>query len=266
MPIIDQEVTDKLMDIMLDSGRAIMEVYNSDNDQISLKEDDVGRTSPVTIADTKSHTIIVEGLTKIDRSIPIVSEEQSESDNLKASLSELFWIIDPLDGTKSFIQRGRDFTVNIGLIKNKKPVFGMIYVPVTETFYWGDVEDGAWKKKADELPEKIEVSKNKNVKTAVASKSHFDPVTEKFLSQFVDIDLQQAGSSLKLCLVAEGKADIYPRFAPTMEWDTAAADAVLRAAGGFTSDLSGVNDLGYCKPHFRNPGFVCTNSIVKFEI
>ena len=250
---VDDNLFSVLEEICLEAGRAIMEIYTSEDFETSFKKDE--QNSPLTKADLAANSIINEGLKK-SFSIPIVSEEQSDKENREASKTDQYWIIDPLDGTKEFINKRDQFTINIGLMERCKPIAGMMYVPAEDTLYWGS--DKAYRKKDGKVQE-IKVSEAE-VKRAVVSFSHFDTDTEEFLKQFGDIELVQAGSALKICKVAEGSAEIYPRLAPLMEWDTAAGDAILRAAGGRVVNLDG-EELKYCKPGFKHSGFICSNNI-----
>jgi 3'(2'), 5'-bisphosphate nucleotidase len=221
-------------------------------------------SSPVTEADKAAEVVILAALRAVAPGIPVVAEEEAAAGRIP-DVGGAFFLVDPLDGTKEFIKRGTDFTVNIGLIENGAPTMGAVYAPARATLYWGDcVSKQAWR--ASQPPhaargtaELISVRKPMQPPCAVASKSHNTPETEAWLANAGVKDRVSIGSSLKFVLVASGDADVYPRPAPTMEWDTAAGDAVLRAAGGRVFDLDG-QPLLYGKDRFFNPGFVATGS------
>jgi 3'(2'), 5'-bisphosphate nucleotidase len=221
-------------------------------------------SSPVTEADKAAEAVILAALRAVAPGIPVVAEEETAAGRVP-DVGEAFFLVDPLDGTKEFIQGGTDFTVNIGLIENGEPTMGAVYAPARATLYWGDcASKQAWR--ASQLPhgargaaEPISVRKPMKPPCAVASKSHNTAETEAWLANAGVKDRVSIGSSLKFVLVASGDADVYPRPAPTMEWDTAAGDAVLRAAGGRVFDLDG-QPLVYGKERFFNPGFVATGS------
>ena len=248
--------------LALTSGEAIMDVYNSSSFEVLLKSDD----SPVTIADKKADDVISKGLKKYFPEVPIVTEEQIKSHDLSAPV---FFIVDPLDGTKEFIKRRGDFTVNIALVANGEPIRGIVYAPARQRLFYTD-ENG----EAVEEIAYFSVSKMglvKKIKTAfsdntalkvVASKSHRDKKTDEYISKYRCKELVTAGSSLKFCLIASGEADLYPRFGPTMEWDTAAGHAILSAAGGSVLQAEDKQPLKYGKPHYRNPSFIASSKIV----
>ena len=248
--------------LALTSGEVIMDVYNSSTFEVLLKSDD----SPVTIADKKADEVISKGLKKYFPEVPIVTEEQVKSHDLSASV---FFIVDPLDGTKEFIKRRGDFTVNIALVANGEPIRGIVYAPARQRLFYTD-ENG----EAVEEMAYFSVSKMglvKKIKTAfsdntalkvVASKSHRDKKTDEYISKYRCKELVSAGSSLKFCLIAAGEADLYPRFGPTMEWDTAAGHAVLSAAGGSVLQVEDKQPLKYGKPHYRNPFFIASSKNV----
>ena len=243
--MIDQEMMGIAIRAALDAGREILKIYEMDF-EVEFKADE----SPLTSADKAAHYIIVSALGNTP--YPVLSEESSEIDFSMRKEWGIYWLVDPLDGTKEFIKKNGEFTVNIALIKEGWPVMGVVYAPVLDTLYCGLVADsselGAWKavgcsgKSIDELKGssiRLEIGNRQseiaNLKI-VASKSHCSEETVAFIDQleaeFGASERVSMGSSLKLCLVAENQADIYPRIAPTMEWDTAAAHAVVRAAGG----------------------------------
>lgn len=234
------------MDTMLDvfttaaisAGREIMTLFR-EGPQVRLK----GDNSPVTLADERAEVIIARELAAAYPDIPIIAEEACAAGHMPDTSKGKFFLVDPLDGTKEFINRSEDFTVNIALIVESRPVAGLVYAPAKGTLYRGN-QDGAEKLTIGPNGEILESRRIKvrpcaGKPVAVASRSHNSPETLAFLEKEGVDDYRSVGSSLKFCLVAEGEADVYPRFGRTMEWDTAAGDAVLRAAGGSTVDPSG---------------------------
>lgn len=241
------------------AGAAIMAVYGREFD-VTHK----GDASPVTEADHAAEDIIVAGLRALDPTIPIVAEESMAKGQGPAAVGRVFWLVDPLDGTKEFIRRNGDFTVNIALIEDGKPVLGVVYAPARAKLYGGIIGQGATRRDLSEkaaaaTPIRVRRADEKAL-VAVASKSHRTPETDIYLNNLPISDSRSAGSSLKFCLVAEGSADIYPRFGTTMEWDTAAGDAVLRAAGGAVTTFDG-KALVYGKPGFANPYFLARGDV-----
>lgn len=252
-----------------EAGERILEVYESDF-AVEHKED----RSPLTLADKKSHEAIVAHLK--DTGVPVLSEEGKAIDYNERKNWEKLWVVDPLDGTKEFIKRNGEFTVNIAMIENGTPVMGVIYVPVKDEMYFSWNTIGAYKiddysnaASAGDNLEQLKAKANKlpaangNGKfTVVASRSHMSPETEEFINrkreEHGDVDLVSAGSSLKLCMVAEGKANVYPRFAPTMEWDTAAGQAIAEGAGCTVTQKDEKTPLQYNKEDLLNPWFVVT--------
>jgi 3'(2'), 5'-bisphosphate nucleotidase len=237
------------------AGEAIMAVYRSGDVGATSKADE----SPLTLADLASHRTIVEGLTKLTPDIPALSEEAAEIPYAERSGWTRFWLVDPLDGTKEFIKRNGEFTVNIALIENGVPVLGVVYAPVLDVCYYAARDDGAYMQRGDAAAQAISVKRiadGESIKV-VASRSHSDARTAALLERLGEHDCVSMGSSLKLCLVAAGEAHFYPRLGPTMEWDTAAAHAVVITAGGTVCDSAGA-ELRYNKPDLHNPEFfVC---------
>ena len=246
------------------AGKEIMNVYKSEF-TFQSKDD----KSPLTEADLKSHAAIKDALGSTV--YPILSEEGKMIDFEERKNWETFWLIDPLDGTKEFIKRNGEFTVNIALVKSGKPILGVIYVPVTKKMYFGYEGFGSFCFEAnDDLNEnvdqrimdaqKIPLNNPPTTYTIVSSRTHSSPETEVFIKEkeekYGDINLVNAGSSLKLCLVAEGKANVYPRLAPTMEWDTAAGHAIVTSAGGRVYNFETKEELKYNKENLLNPFFV----------
>lgn len=239
----------------IEAGVKIMEIRDGNLD-VSYKEDH----SPVTLADQAAEKIILRDLQRIAPQIPIVAEESASDGNIP-TVTDQFWLVDPLDGTKEFIAGGSDFTVNIALIENGKPTFGIIYTPATRKLYTAKNITQATIQYVDEAlnqgPEHLIRVRNGNSErlTALASKSHLDDDTKAFLEQMSIKERTSAGSSMKFCVLAEGKADIYPRFGPTMEWDIAAGHAILNAAGGSVTNPDG-SAFQYNKPEFKNGPFI----------
>lgn len=239
------------------AGNEIMEIYKQDFD-IEYKDDN----SPLTIADKKSNTVIMEWLKKLTPNIPILSEEEKAISYDERKKWNMFWCVDPLDWTKEFIKKNGEFTVNIALIKNNKPILWVIYSPVLWDIY--RAEEEKWAYKENKIWAKIKLSQRKKKKTdtikIVASRSHrweaMDEYILKLEDKYDNIEYVSAGSSLKFCLLAEWKADIYPRFVPTMEWDTAAGDIILRETGGEIIDLESEDQLLYNKENLRNNYFI----------
>lgn len=217
--------------------------------------------SPVTAADIAANRYIVEALAVLTPDIPVVAEENNEALNLSHLQAPLFWLVDPLDGTKGFIKKSGEFTVNIGLVKNGTPIAGVVYVPVTEELYYTGENGGAFKQEKGGAPFPIHsrVASDEGM-VVVASFSHRSAETDDYIQTLKVKSFLAAASSLKFCLLAEGKADIYPRFGRTMEWDTAAGHAVLSAAGGCVENLDG-SPLHYGKPGFENPHFIAKGRI-----
>lgn len=248
------------------AGEVILQIYSSDV-TVELKSD----RSPLTEADRRSHEIIKAIL--IESGIPLLSEEGEKVSFKEREKWKHFWLIDPLDGTKEFVKRNGEFTVNIALIENGFPVLGVVYVPVNRILYFGYKEMGSYKltigpgksfsKDVPELIKKAEKLKGKNDNgpyTIVASRSHLSVETKDFIfrkkNEYGDVEIINAGSSLKLCLVAEGTANVYPRLAPTMEWDTAAGHAVAKFAGCKVVDFHTGEELQYNKKDLHNPWFI----------
>lgn len=259
---------DELKKISIDAGLKILEIYDKDDFGVINKDDD----SPLTKADLASHNVIVNGLRELNSSYnfsyPILSEESKVVEYKERMNWNCYWLIDPLDGTKEFIKRNGEFTVNIALIKNGIPVIGFVYVPVHDTLYYNS-EEGAFKieqaKLDDAFVKKLDHSSEiKDSIRIVASKSHLNSETqniiEKVNKSFKKTEFHSFGSSLKLCKVADGTADFYPRIAPTMEWDTAAADAICRAADCYVLNYETKQPLEYNKENLLNPYFYVTSS------
>lgn len=245
-----QWLINPVCDLSIAAGRRIMEFYSSGEHETAIKDDH----SPVTDADIAAHRMIVDALRQWTPDIPVVSEESAEWPDV--SKSRNFWLVDPLDGTKGFIRRSDDFTVNIALIEDDRPVFGVIYIPVEETLYYGSEAYGAFRQKPDDAPRHIRArSQPEEGATVIVSMSHNTPATDAFLANLEVHETLHASSSLKFCRVAEGVADVYPRYGRTMEWDTAAGQAIVTAAGGRVETVGG-EPFCYRKSGFENDGFI----------
>ena len=233
------------------AGRRILDVYEREF-KVEHKED----RSPLTDADRAAHEIITTQLEALTPDIPVLSEESAAVNYDTRAGWKRFWLVDPLDGTKEFINRNGEFTVNIALIDGNRPVLGVVYVPVPALTYYACAGQGAYKQKGECAIQPTRVRRFAGGKPiVVASRSHAGPETEAFLRNLGEHDVVSMGSALKLCLVAEGAADVYPRLGPTMEWDTAAAQCVVEAAGGRVTDLHR-QPLVYNKPSLLNPWFL----------
>ena len=270
---------DNLIGLIRECNQIVLEIYHSDF-QVTMKSDN----SPLTIADKKCNQHICNYLKLHYAEIPIISEENKAISYQIRKNYQMFWLIDPIDGTKEFIKKNGQFTINIGLCYENQPVFGLVSVPVTNEIYYGTLGLGSYKignlGNIDNIdkPLKLQIS-DKNLKTAsskiVASASHLNEETRKFIELFKDPNIIQSGSSIKLLLIAEGKADIYPRLGPTSEWDTCAAHAIVKYAGGKVLQLNqddlekivnlesfcdfSINGkiLDYNKENIINPYFIC---------
>jgi 3'(2'), 5'-bisphosphate nucleotidase len=243
-----------LISIAKSAGQAILEVYNDPklSGEVNYKEDN----SPLTLADQRSNTVIIDGLNEAGNTLPILSEEMKHAEYAERKNWDEFWLIDPLDGTKEFINRNGEFTVNIALIKNGRPILGVIYVPVTGVLYYGDSDDAF--KMEGEVRTSIKVGSTTDHRIAVRSKSHASPEEEGVLDRYLVTDSISVGSSLKFCMVAEGKADVYYRHGPTMEWDIGAGQAILEAAGGRVFKGDSEEELfAFNKENLLNGSFLC---------
>ncbi|HET7630561.1 MAG TPA: 3'(2'),5'-bisphosphate nucleotidase CysQ [Candidatus Saccharimonadales bacterium] len=247
---------DDIIALARSAGQAIMEVYDSDDVGLQIKDDD--HNSPLTRADLTAHDIIVKGLEQLTPDIPVISEESTERDDSRISHYHI-WLVDPLDGTKEFLKRNGQFTVNIALIEQGSPVLGVVYAPALDLLYFGD-QDGAYKQSSGSEPEEIAVNLPHDDLKAAVSASHPSPELDDWLKAHGIAKTTAIGSSLKLCLIADGQADVYPRLAPTMEWDTAAGDAVVIAAGGVILSYPELQPLIYNKADLHNPHFVAASS------
>jgi 3'(2'), 5'-bisphosphate nucleotidase len=241
-----------VVDLVREAGRATMTYYDAPASAGVREKDD---KSPVTLADEVAHGILVEGLRRLDPSTPVVSEEAAAEDFDTRRGWRRFWLVDPLDGTKEFIKRRAEFTVNVALIEDGEPVFGVVEAPALDLVYWAVKGGGAWREEKGAPAERIYSTTPAPGAplTVVESLSHPSQELEDYLKTIPVARRVKAGSSLKFCWVAEGKADIYPRLGPTMEWDVAAGDCVYRQSG---RDGERPSPLTYNKPDLRNPSFV----------
>ena len=259
----DGSLLDALVAAALQAGRAAHQIYQADF-TVRTKADD----SPVTAADQLAEDLILRALAQHAPGIAVVAEEQVAAGHVPAPAAE-FFLVDPLDGTQEFIHRRGEFTVNIALIRAAQPVLGVVYAPVSGALYVGDVAAGrAQRAQLDPLQPAALAFEPIRVRavpaaglTAVASRSHRSSQTDAYLARYRIARLLSVGSSLKFCMLACGEADLYPRLGPTMEWDTAAGQAVLVAAGGAVFAADG-QPLRYGKPQFRNPWFVASGTLV----
>jgi 3'(2'), 5'-bisphosphate nucleotidase len=259
------ELTKVMRKLSLEAGARIMEIYEADDFEVKVKSD----KSPVTEADEAADVIISAGLRKAFPEILLVTEEQSET---HGSAAEVFLIVDPLDGTKEFIQRRGDFTVNIALVENGVPTRGVVYAPARGRMFYTRAdgqsveETGSFDVDTIGTLREISVSDPDNSALfVVASKSHRDQATDDYIGKYALRDVKSAGSSLKFCLVATGEADLYPRLGRTMEWDTAAGHAVVRGAGGTVLQFDTLAPLAYGKPGFENPFFIVASPGVELR-
>ncbi len=252
-------LTKLAVETAIKAGKEILDVYYNSNFHIEFKADN----SPLTIADKRAHHAISAILAQTG--IPVLSEEGKTIPFEERKNWKLFWLVDPLDGTREFVKRNDEFTVNIALIENNTPVAGVVFVPVTKEIYWANL-NGSFKAFAEgdsgslsniqQLPLKVE----KEFFVVAGSKSHMNEETEKYIQQLdtkgKTVEMKSKGSSLKICMVAEGNADVYPRLAPTMEWDTAAGHAIVKFAGKQIIQFENKEPLVYNKENLLNPWFV----------
>lgn len=246
--MIDNQLVELAKEAAFEAGKEILKIYETGDFSIEAKADD----SPLTIADKAAHNVIVGFLKQTD--FPILSEEGKSIPYEERKEWNQFWLVDPLDGTKEFIKKNGEFTVNIAFIEKGEPLFGVVYAPVLDKLYFNNSEgafciaNGTVKTLANNV--------KSEVKSIVASRSHLSPETEEFMSQYPNAEVVSMGSSLKFMLLAEGKAQVYPRFAPTMEWDTAAAHGVLSALDFSVWEPNSKTTLTYNKENLLNPYFI----------
>ena len=252
--MISKNIQDDLIELAKSAGQKIMEIYEKDF-SVFEKEDQ----SPLTEADLISHQTIVNRLAEITPDIPVLSEESANEELQNRMSWDRYWLIDPLDGTKEFIKKNGEFTINIALIESHAPSFGVVYAPALDTIYYGGRELGSFKGIGKEGAVEIRTKKSASgVMKIVGSRSHHSEEFKRFIRNYPNADIIPMGSSLKICLVAEGGADLYPRLGPTSEWDTAAAQAVLEGAGGRLEDYNTGKILQYNlkKDSLLNPHFL----------
>jgi 3'(2'), 5'-bisphosphate nucleotidase len=240
------------------AGAAVLEVYETEF-AVDVKDD----ASPLTEADRRSNIVILEGLSRIAPHVPVISEEARALPYGERKDWEWFWLVDPLDGTKEFIKRNGEFTVNIALVHGQTPVLGVVYQPVGDHLCWAVAGGGAWKSSGGGEARRLGGGAHYSTKTevtVVASRSHLTDEVREFIAALEaggkTVEFLSAGSSLKLCLVAEGTADVYPRLGPTMEWDTAAAHAIALEAGRRVLEHPSGSPLRYNKENLLNPHFI----------
>jgi 3'(2'), 5'-bisphosphate nucleotidase len=250
--MVTTQLRSAVAELAREAGRATMTYYGDENGAgVRAKADE----SPVTLADEAAHHILVDGLHRLDPETPVVSEE-SQAEGYEARRGwRRFWLVDPLDGTKEFIKRRAEFTVNVALIDDGEPVLGVVLAPALDLLYWAVKGEGAWREEKSGPAERIYSAAPApgTPLTVVESLSHPSPELEEYLKTIPVARRVKAGSSLKFCWVAEGRADVYPRLGPTMEWDVAAGDCVYRQSG---REGERPSPLTYNKPDLRNPSFV----------
>jgi 3'(2'), 5'-bisphosphate nucleotidase len=253
-----------IFSIIREAGDEILKVYQGNDFQVEIKSDE----TPLTLADKRSNKVIVNGLKELFPGVPFLSEESKKTPYQERKGWEYFWLIDPLDGTKEFIKRNGEFSINLALINNGCPIFGILYLPVLGLFYFANKGQGAYKIEMDgriiKLPLKkrdkhVEGETSKTIRV-ILSKSHFtwetNDYVEKIKKHYHQIEMISVGSAMKLAYLAEGQADIYPRLAPTMEWDIAAGQIIVEETGSKVVDFYKKKPLFYNKEDLRNPWFV----------
>lgn len=243
----------RVADIARRAGGEILEVYAGAELAATAKSD----ASPLTAADVRAHRLIVQALRELAPEVPVLSEESVHTPFAQRSLWRRYWLVDPLDGTREFLSRNGEFTVNIAFIDGHKPALGVVHVPVTDTSYRGLPGAGAWRQRGGSAADPIYVARRTASPPRVAgSRSHRGDSLDEFLARLGPHELLPLGSALKFCLIAEGGADVYPRLSPTSEWDTAAAHAVVTAAGGTVCRLDGAPLEYNTREELLNPSFV----------
>tara|TARA_B100001029_G_C15061045_1_gene458508 strand:+ start:638 stop:1456 length:819 start_codon:yes stop_codon:yes gene_type:complete len=254
--LLSEEIIDSVKDIACLAGDAIMDIYSTNFD-FQLKDDN----SPLTKADETSNKIILESLKETTPNIPVLSEESSNISFEERASWGTYWLVDPLDGTKEFIKKNGEFTVNIALIENNTPIFGVIRVPALSVTYWGGAGIGSMKEIDQNIVKNIHVSKfnSENIRV-ISSRSHKNKILNSYLKSLGFTEEIHVGSSLKFCLLAEGKADFYPRLGPTSEWDTAAGEAILKFSGGFMLSDEGIKMAYNVSESLLNPYFLASSN------
>lgn len=252
------QLIEAVLEIAANAASAIMDIYGSDFD-VELKDD----RTPLTQADRAAHAIIVEGLGHLSPRLPVLSEESADHEVENRRQWDEFWLVDPLDGTKEFVKRNGEFTVNIALIERHKPVLGVVNAPALDAVYAGADTLGAFKRIGGTLTPIEVLRPAAEPLRIVGSRSHASPELVAFLETIGPHEIKPMGSSLKICLVAEGEADLYPRLGPTSEWDTAAAEAILISAGGSMMDLMGQPFAYNAGETLLNPHFLAMGDDIR---
>jgi 3'(2'), 5'-bisphosphate nucleotidase len=259
--MFDINLAKEVAKIAKKAGEAIMKIYdNSDDFQVQQKVDE----SPLTIADQAANDVICQGLENLNVKYPIISEENKSIDFQVRKNYPHYWLVDPLDGTKEFIKRNGEFTVNIALVENQRPVLGVVYAPVLDEMYFAVKDQGAFLEKENittQLHASIFSKKDKSL-GVVCSRSHLNEATQKFVDELDQPELVATGSSLKFLILAKGEAHLYPRLAPTMEWDTGAAQVILEEAGGEVLHAETKEPLLYNKEILLNPYFIAMGKMI----
>jgi 3'(2'), 5'-bisphosphate nucleotidase len=244
-------LAEALMPIVESAGEAIMKVYDGAF-AVQRKDDN----SPLTLADLESQRVIIEGLARITPDIPILSEESAAAPWAERQRWRELWIVDPLDGTREFVKRNGEFTVNIALVVDHEPLLGIVSAPAQRTAFWGLAGGGAFTRAHGQATRRIHTVAPQQPLRVVGSRSHLSPKTAAYLTRLGRHVMTGVGSSLKFCLLADGQAELYPRFGPTSEWDTAAGQAVLEAAGGHVTRLDGHRLRYNCRESVINGDFL----------
>lgn len=259
---LSRDLLEEIVEVARRAGRATLEVYDRDEIETRQKAD----ASPLTEADLASQEVLLEGLAPLAPGMPAVAEESKVQPAAERRGWTQAWCIDPLDGTKEFVRRNGEFTVNVALLENGRPIAGVVHAPVLARSWYGAEGVGAWARDGDADPVPIRASGSGGDELVVAaSRSHPSPLLEAALATLPPHQLRTLGSSLKICMVATGEVDLYPRLGPTMEWDTAAADAVLRAAGGRVVSLE-LEPLAYNKDDLLNPHFLAASAALPSSV
>lgn len=254
------EMLPRVRDAVAEAGDAILAVYNDPaTTEVVAKDDD----SPLTEADLAANRVLVESLRELTPDIPILSEESKQAPWSERKQWNELWVVDPLDGTREFLKRNDEFTVNVALVRDQRPVLGVVFAPALDRWYFSDIGNGAWRVEGDHAPRRIHVNEMPSGRPwrVVGSRSHNTPAFDEFVATLDGrVETVAMGSSLKLCLVADGTADLYPRLGPTSEWDTCAAQAVVEAAGGQVLDFETGKPLTYnARESLLNPHFIVCN-------
>lgn len=255
-----QKLLPEICKIAIKAGEKILEIYHSDMDfGVEAKADD----SPLTIADQQANQVIVDGLKQLEDQFPIISEENKVLSYDVRKEYDHFWLVDPLDGTKEFIKKNGEFTVNIALVKGNRSVLGVVFTPVTGELFYASKGNGAFKtvdKETKSISSNAFSMTDKNLRV-ICSRSHLNEETQAFVDELNEPELVSKGSSLKFLMLAEGKAELYPRIAPTMEWDTGAAQIILEEAGGTVFQYESKDPLEYNKENLLNPYFIASANL-----